>query len=624
MKAFRFQGPIRPTTAQKMPLTVLVIHAEPAYESHPTIPGAVTARLLAAAGGTVQRCGDAWHYGEGPTFSAAGDVWAWVEASTSRDRLAWVYCHDGPLVLTILDAWRLLPRRGWRCVFDVADEPPPLILHFAKGHKRFKLVDTCNYFPVPLTELPVSGWTVPNAPGSHADTPKVIRAVQGRLMAVGEALAALLGRWTAGGHGSWSPGVGGLAFASYRSQFIDEPISTHNCGPALQLERAAFYGGRSEAFWHGPITEPVFQVDVNGLFPHAMTRNDLPVALVSYDEPRRPADAALFAPGLTAIAEVDIETECEALPVKVTPAGRPVLEEAAAGRQEIGAAPPGRTVYAVGRFRTALAGAELRRAWANGYVTRVHRLAVYRTGKPLRSFVRYWWAEREAAAGPGAAAWRALAKGILLTCYGKWGQLTEARTPRPELAVEKPWGRWIGPAPDGKRYCLYHAASEDGYEISDGGEWCYSMPALAACITADARRYMDYIRGVAGPQSVYAQIIDSLILTEPGYGRLESAGMIRPGEIGHLRLVRSARDGAVWGPQDYEVGHIHKCSGMKRAAKPAGDHGYIQLEREALATIFGRGCLPYVTSEEITKVRQVQPPAGPKGEGGFYGPIRLG
>jgi len=195
------------------------------------------------------------------------------------------------------------------------------------------------------------------------------------------------------------------------------------------------------------------------------------------------------------------------------------------------------TCYCTGRVRTILCGPELRAAVEAGHIVRHGRLVRYRMSALFTDFVHALWAVRLDAKLCGDRVSDGLAKALMNSLYGKFGQRG---------------GSWIT---EGKDYApnffgagyLYGPRPEDDYEsrviagvfqvrrkdmLARG-----TFVPIAAYTTSYARVYMDVIRGIVGEDQVYYQAVDSLLISELGRDRLQARDLVADATLGALRVA---------------------------------------------------------------------------------------
>src|SRR4029077_14191401 len=96
---------------------------------------------------------------------------------------------------------------------------------------------------------------------------------------VERAMEWLMGIVSEGDLGGMAQTLPSLGMRAFRHRFMPHPPTIHNYEPVLLLERAAYHGGRCEAWHLGPVAAEVFKVDVNSLYPSQMANKLHPVKL---------------------------------------------------------------------------------------------------------------------------------------------------------------------------------------------------------------------------------------------------------------------------------------------------------------------------------------------------------
>ena len=76
--------------------------------------------------------------------------------------------------------------------------------------------------------------------------------------------------WRENDFGMFRSTIGACALAAYRHRFMSEPPVMNDDADVRRLERAAYRGGETVAFYIGEIKSRVHAVDVTSLFPHIM------------------------------------------------------------------------------------------------------------------------------------------------------------------------------------------------------------------------------------------------------------------------------------------------------------------------------------------------------------------
>lgn len=331
-----------------------------------------------------------------------------------------------------------------------------------------------------------------------------------------------------------------------------------------EVARESLYGGRFDALFRGVIDAPVYELDVNGAYGHAMGTALAPVKHIvtaAMDHPPEVLDR--YGP-LRCAAQVDLDTEVP-YPVWLPDWG---------------------LLWAVGTFTTVLPGPELLRAHQAGAVRRVRALSVYELGEPCASFADYWWRRRQEAKAKKDKLMERFAKLMPCRLYGKLCQLEPKWVPVGPPGDGRRWGSLEYFDPEANRwhpgrvvagvweYDQAHALQRhpDGRPMSDLSgtrwlprkDWRDAFPAISAWTTSHIRLLMDDFKSCAGPEDVYYQAVDALYVSQQGFDRLKAAGHIDPEARGKLKVKPA--DGLPYASVHFHGVNVLRVNGHLKAA----------------------------------------------------------
>lgn len=541
------------------------------------------------------------------TFHESRLFWEWIKDYLHPKQSTWLVAHNLGFDLTQLGFWSrlesgeyrladsewqnpLLARahgkkgRGWHGLLCVSD--PPTIIQARAGNCTLTCVDSINYCPVALSvlgesvgqpKLAMPGWDAPDADWETycRQDVAVLRAWFTRLLLW----------WQREDLGEFRFTASGLAMSAYRHRFMAQPQRTENGIPcekqavacpgntgrifvhghrrALELERAAYWGGEVRCFRHGPVEGPIFVYDVNSLYPFIMSIEDMPYRLLVYGVGATDLMDILRRDKEVIIAHVLIASDTLCYPVSSQ----------------------GRTVYARGRFWTHLAGCELEEAARHGHVQDWQGYTIYDKSNLFAPYVDYFYALKAKAEKDGDLAGRLFAKMLLNNLHGKLGQHQIQWQDASEEIAHRKWGEWY--RGHDARGCpqLWRAVAFHTQKFVKGGETNDSCPSISACITAAAREWMRRLRSIAGEKEVYYQDTDCIHVSDAGRKNLvASADCIHDG-LGGLRLVGEYESATYYGLKHYLLGDKLTCSALKKSAVPVAAGVYRQEDWQRLPSI---------------------------------------
>ena len=472
---------------------------------------------------------------------SAASAWdAIARLLSSKDR-TWLFITPASRILELLDFWERLEEstvelcgRDWRSKDEaskggedhrdgvcVIEDPPTVIL--------------CRIWnrPGKLLVLDIRNWGIDPLPESMNHEQRATEYANG--------IRSIVSSLRQSGQGGLRATAASQAVQSLRQDEQCVRLHCHTHNNAIALERAAYYGGRCEAFQIGGLKPPIYHVDVRNMYPSIGLQCPVPISLRRYHADGRSAEIAVHTSPLTAIAHVRVRCAAACFPKRL--------------RWGI--------VYPIGAYDTCLCGPELRIAVDNGAIVRVYSAAEYTCAGVLSGFYQQWLAMSAAARARGSALESAWIKRVMNALVGKFGE---------------PGRRWIpAPArPDRPHFCTWYEFDQQGEPVryrnvasycqreETASESYWSIPSIAAWITSVGRvRLWDYM-SICGQENVWYVDTDSLLTNRDGMDRLLRHGAIREGEVGYLRTLGRHNSGFVHGIRHYELDGAITCAGVLR------------------------------------------------------------
>lgn len=515
-----------------------------------------------------------------------------IVSRLDRNRPLWLIGHNVAYDLQIAGLWGVLCSERFM-VSHAAVSPGTTYLKGRFDGKPIVIADTFNYWKTTLRDLGEE-LGVPKLPMPPVEAPDADwlaycwRDVEATAAAFDSLVAFVRGHDL----GPWAATTAGLSFNALRHRFLPCKVLVHDNKPALELERASYFGGITDCNYVGMVREhKLYELDVQSMYPSCCL-GEMPTRIAGFSRKLGPKALKQLMGQYLACAEVTIYTQDATYPVRH-------------GK---------RVIYPRGLYSTSLADPELREALRLGHVEQVHRAAWYHKAPAFREYMQFMLSLRAGFKARGLKAQELMAKMLANSLYGKVGQ----RNVR--------WERWGEDAlkrieelhglPDGELSRIYDkpprlARMEGAYIIPQAGlvlkvrdYWGYvevsvdrgesrdSCPVMAACVTSEARLLLRSIQREAGARHWYYSDTDSIWCDAVGFARLSELGWVQDGGPGRLRvkgeygrlvihapkdyecdgrvIVKGAKDSAVWvGPADYEQDSFPSANSILRDhAKP--------------------------------------------------------
>ena len=374
--------------------------------------------------------------------------------------------------------------------------------------------------------------------------------------------------------------IASQAFNAYRHRFMQHDIFIHTNIPAIILERAAYSGGRTEAWHIGNCPGTVYGLDVNSMYPYVMLKEKFPVRLLSHRNRVTIADLKNFLDrGYLLTAKVKLITD------------RPIFPKR--GK---------RLIFPVGIFWTSLCTPEIKYALEHNLIAEVEEIGIYEGDNIFEEYVNYFYNQRLKAKKNKDAVRDYLFKIFLNSLYGKFGQTI------PE------WER-IGDADPiivkAEHVYSMESATYEYYKTFGGStfkkitpeighsESSNSFCAVAAHVTAYARMLLWDYAETAVLKNIFYMDTDSLMVNKKGFTNIEKAGHIDPKILGKLKLekigkmsIRGLKDYSFTGKdENNEKIKIDKIKGVNKNAIKIDENTYATSTWQGLAHAIETGNL---------------------------------
>lgn len=477
--------------------------------------------------------------------------WRWLDGQLARGLCPWVWIDGAVHALSLLGFWERIEigdyylsrrdagddgRTGGKAAsaqagLCVLEDPPTIILAVATAQRRpFKLCDVRN----------LGG----DRAGAAADRGLGPRAGAEWLM-------------------SWIRVVddmqlGGLrhtaaaqAWHGWRHSYLDEGILIHGDSRITGMERSAIHPGRAEAYHLGVVSGPVTALDASAFYPACASGVELPCRHKRGGKYSIAEVGRACARGWLAIARCRVRCREPCLPC---PLGD-------------------RTVWPIGEWTVTLCGPEIALARAAESLVSIMWADLYEPGDPCRRYMSALWERRVRGERAGRAVEAQSIKLLMNSLVGKWAARGRCWSDAPGEALLPPWQTCYKYHAESRKLCRYrsigwHVQRED---VED--ETAESCPALAAWVYSVGRVRLWEWMCAAGRENVYYVDSDSLYCTDLGAGRLAGSGMVRPGEMGALRVQGVYPTLRIGGIRDYAAPGRTVRAGVPKGGRADDDDG---------------------------------------------------
>lgn len=556
-------------------------------------------------------------------FTDPLSLWNYIDSQSGRRNTLWVVAHSALFDLVVcglrehfesgrysLDAPRS-PRQKDENGNDQASERsllaldgPPFIvcLRCNSTGGRIMFVDTLNWFRSSLSDIGTSLELPKLKFPEFSDDDEVWAEYCGRDAEICFQAFCNLIEWHRDNDlGVFRYTAASQAMGCYRHRFATTPIYFHDNAECKILERKGFFGGRTECYRIGGISEPVYQVDVNSLYPSVMRSSHYPYILDAFEGDDIPRDIPPAIDWSACVAEVDLIDPPPIYPFRA---------------DDI-------TVYPRGSFRTTLCGPELQHAITSGHVATIGRYAVYKTAELFTPFVDFFWNLRSKYKAEGNTVYADLAKIILNSLFGKFAQRSyrweECENRIGGLHLTQ-WSEWNS---DRKAATMHRCIGGRVYRQVESGERSDTLIAISGFVASYGRMRMNTLRAIAGPANVFYQGVDSLLVNTAGKEALNVANCLSETELGGLKQNYAADNATIYNCADYKIGSREIVAGRPRNSELATNGKMVSRSFNAVASLFADGGGAAIQERIVEWQRKGEYRKGTKAAGGWIEPLIL-
>jgi hypothetical protein len=533
-------------------------------------------------------------------FKSSAEFWDAVYKSSGPRHTIWIVAHNtlfdfislcGPAEFEhgqlIIDKPRV--RRAQknkdgtdrkRYGLGIIDSPPTIIgCRISSTQGRVVFVDTMNWFRCPLSQLGEQiGQQKMQMPAFSEPDEVWAKYCKNDAEIVMRTFVQLIQWNKKNDMGQFRYTGPSQAMSAFRHRFMGHNIYTHENVRAKALERDSYFGGRTEVFRMGEISERVYQLDISALFPSVMVGNLYPYTLDCWENRKEFSNAIPPFEPSEMIAKVEVDTSVPIYPER----GERI------------------TYYPTGRFQTTLSGPELFHAFSCGHIVSWGSWAHYKTKPLFTTWVNELWSMRRKYEDEGNTIYAAFCKMLMNSLYGKFGQRSPEWEDFDGEPVAMPWSRWCKINVPSGIVSNFRSIGYQCQKKSDRGEVKGNFPAISAFVCSYARLRMNIMREISGPRNCYYQGVDSVIVNQAGMDRLSECGYVRDRDLGYLRLVGTYESGCIRGNSDYTLGDKNIVAGRASNAEEMANGVYTQCRFLAKDRLFSGRAIDTIEQKSVT------------------------
>jgi len=533
------------------------------------------------------------------TFRDTREFCRYIHVLSRPKTVLWCFAHNVFYDLQASDIFYYLPEWGWTLQFTY-DSGLTYLLVIEREKAVIKFVSTTNYFDCSLCELgKMTGLEKLEVDFENAQEEELEVYCKRDVEIVKRAVLEYSSFVKENDLGNFSLTRAGQALTAFRHRFMRIPVRYHDEPEIRALERACYFGGRTECFRFGRQPRARYvTLDVNSMYPFLMKTRKYPFRCIEYKEECTLERLAWVLTKYGVCIDCTLETE----------------EPAYAYREGL------KIIFPVGSFRTGLCTEGARYALAKGHIKKIHRIAVYEMCDLFSEFVEFFYRKRLEYRDAHQPAKARLCKIMLNSLYGKFAQRR-----RREVKEYDPAG------------CAYY--SVETYDFEAGEKWLEyklfntrvqelgeedcskTLIAISAHVTEYARMLLWQLIQQVGRARVYYCDTDSLKIKEEDILRLRYP--FSATELGALKVEDWFTEFEIYGPKNYRCGDKVRLKGVPRSAVEIAPSVYEYDQWNRQRTHMRRKVSRYFIVEKMQKIVEPFYDKGIVNVDGTISPFRL-
>lgn len=495
--------------------------------------------------------GNNWTKPQWKRFEKRKDYWDWAISKVKSGTKVYIFSHNQAFDFTVLRGFSTLRRRGFKLRKAVI-ESPPTILTFKKDVKTICILDTYNYFRLPVKSLGkamgIDKLEMPEYERSMEVWNQYCKRDVEILLKLMLFYVGIVKDWELGGFQFTGASQ---AFTAFRHRFMTAQLLIDDNVKALDIARASYYGGRTECFHIGKIKGELYLVDINSQYPFVMKYNKYPTKLLSVWNNITDKELNGLISKYSVCCEVLIETN---IPIY------PYIQD-------------NRLIFPIGKFVTNLSTPELIEAKARGHLKEVRKAAIYENADIFSEYVDFFYNKRMEYELSGNKELSFMCKIMLNSLYGKFGQngYNYETTKGDEEDKISTWDEL-----DLVTGIVYKYRQFGGIiqMLIKDAESYNSHPAISSHVTSYARLYLYHLMETAEFCNVYYCDTDSMLINANGLNKISS--YLHNANLGALKIERKISHALIRAPKDYIFDEIEKIKGIRKNAVQISENAYQQ------------------------------------------------
>lgn len=346
-----------------------------------------------------------------------------ITQEAKNRRTLWVFAHNLGFDLAVTRLPLLLIDRGWKLTMHALVSDAPWA-RMAKGSNRIVIADSFSWLPTSVEQIGhMVGVDKPALPEEDDSDEAWYARCEADVTIVRRALVDCMDWWDRERLGNWSITGPVTGWNCFRHMPSPVQITIKPDDDAIKFEREALMGGRRETWFVGELPSGYY-ADIDFVHAHLTVCAQMRLPYRRYQRfESLPLDSPLLRGNAwDVLAECEIETYTPRYPVRFKHG----------------------ICYPTGRFKTILAGPEIREAMQRGELRSIGKGYVYAVAHTMRNWGMWMIQQMENPPPDQPPVVQVMLKGWSRTVPGRWALRTSYKVqefpdPRPGWRLEDGW-----------------------------------------------------------------------------------------------------------------------------------------------------------------------------------------
>ena len=532
-------------------------------------------------------------------FWSLGELAFYILSKSQKRMRLYVYTHNAEFDVWASGILPILSEHKWKLKFFHA-KGMMFILSCKKDAASICFISSTNYYPLSLRKL-----------GQIFNLPKLDTNVftedNNELLTYCsrdvEIVQVIMHSWfkfiNDGKYGGYAMTIPSQAIKAFRHRFYEYIIYPHSEEDIKNIEKRAYFGGRTENFYKGEFKDgPFIKLDFNSNYPYVMKNNAFPTKLLDPFGSIETRHLSELLELNLAVADVVVNTNENVYPVRI---GKKV-------------------VFPIGCFKCTLCSEGLQYAIKHKHLVRIIKGAIYEGRFIFRQYIDHFFPLRLQAKKDKNKIRDTQIKLMQNSLYGKFGENHITYETKEEYTGQDCYRRIV--TAKGSRNIGVETKLCNLIQTPTGKEDTnHTFYAICAHVTEYARFLLWRAILALGMNNVYYCDTDSIITKEEFLPLI--VDFLDDEKLGSLKNEGKSESIILEAPKWYKFGDVWTRKGLPTSAKKINDDTWEYYTFEKSAGMMRKGLSEGIIRKTVRKTFTLEVTKGKVSETGKILPFHL-